>query len=93
MSDQLTTYEDKCHILGDLWIQYKNDEEFEDFIAYNDLGLPLAYSISSGIVQSTPIAENFIEETFTLLLSAIELEDEGFESLEDIMIAAGRVED
>ena len=93
MSDIKTTYEAKCEILGELWIQYKHDEEFEDFIEYNDLGLPLAYAISGGIVHSTPIAENFIEETFELLLSGLEMEDEGFDSLEDILIAAGRITD
>jgi len=93
VSDIKTTYETQCDILGELWIQYKNDEEFDDFIQYNDLGLPLAYAISGGIIQSTPIAENFVEETFELLLSGLELEDEGFDSLEDVLIAAGRITD
>jgi hypothetical protein len=72
-----------------LWIEYKNDTEFADFIEYNDLGLPLAYAISNGIVESTPIAEGFITETFDLFLEGLELEDTGFETLSDVLILRG----
>lgn len=90
--DITTTFDSKCEILGELWIEYKNDAEFEDFIEYNDLGLPLAYAISSGIINSTPIAEGFVTETFELLLSGLEIEDEGFESLADVLIASGKAD-
>jgi hypothetical protein len=93
MSETATTpYSNQCNILGDLWIEYKNDEEFSDFISYNDLGLPLAYAVSGGIIESSPLAEGFITETFSLLISALEITDEGFESLADVLIASGRVE-
>lgn len=94
MSNPISTpYSDKCSILGDLWIEYKNDEQFQDFIEYNDLGLPLAYAIAGGIVESSPIAEGFITESFDLFLSALELEDEGFETLQDVLIASGMAGD
>jgi hypothetical protein len=81
-----TTFDSKCEILGELWISYKGDPEFSDFIEYNDLGLPLAYAITSGIVEATPKAIMFIDETFELLLSALEIKDEGFESLDELFI-------
>lgn len=83
-----TTFEKKCEILADLWLDYRNDETFQDFIAYNDLGLPLAYCLANGIISSTGIsdtAKSFINEGFRLLLDALDLEDEGFEKLEDIL--------
>ena len=85
MTDYVTSFENKTLILSDLWLNYRSDENFEDFIKYNDLGLPLAYAISEGIVESTGVAENFINETFELLLSALDIEDEDFECLEDIL--------
>jgi hypothetical protein len=66
-------------------MNYRNDEEFEDFIEYNDLGLPLAYAISTEVVKSTDLAEKFIDETFDLLLAGLEIEDTGFESLDDLL--------
>ena len=80
-----TTLEARCDILGELWVGYKGDPEFEDFISYNDLGLPLAYAISTEIVKSTPKAEMFINETFDLLLSGLGKEDDGFDSLDDLI--------
>ncbi len=80
-----TSFENKVIILADLWLNYRYDEEFVDFIEYNDLGLPLAYAISEGIVKSTDTAESFINETFDLLLAGVGVEDTGYESLDDIL--------
>jgi hypothetical protein len=84
-----TTQESKADILSELWLGYKNDQNFEDFFSYNDLGLPLAYAISSGIVKATDISNKFIDETFTLLLASLEIEDEGYDGLDDIFLMAG----
>jgi len=80
-----TTFEDKAVILADLWTDYRNDENFADFIAYNDLGLPLAYCIANKIISSTPTAEKFIDEAFGLLLTSLEQEDTGFTSLNELL--------
>lgn len=85
-----TTSENKASILSELWMNYRDDENFEDFVNYNDLGLPLAYAISAGIVKPTEMSDKFIDETFTLLLASLEVEDEGFEDLDDIFIIAPR---
>jgi hypothetical protein len=66
-------------------MDYRSDEEFQDFIEYNDLGLPLAYAISAGIVEATELSNNFVNEAFDILVEALGLEDTGFESLEDML--------
>ena len=82
----MTPFENKCGILADVWITYRNDEEFKDFIAYNDLGLPLAYAIDNEIVKHTEAAEKFINEAFDLLLSGLGIdEDKGWEFLDEIL--------
>lgn len=80
-----TPFENKCVILADLWINYRDDEDFEDFVKYNDLGLPLAYALANGIIEKSEMAEKFIGETFSLLLDGLEIEDEGFELLDDVL--------
>ena len=85
----MTTQESKADILSELWLGYKNDQNFEDFFSYNDLGLPLAYAISNGIVKATDMSNKFIDETFSLLLASLEIEDEGYDGLDDIFLMAG----
>lgn len=82
-----TTQENKQYILAELWMNYRDDDNFSDFIQYNDLGLPLAYLLTNGIVKTTDNADNFINETFDLLLGSLEVEDVGFESLDDVFMA------
>ena len=76
MSDEnKTPLSDRADILAELWIQYKDDDDFRDFIEYNDLGLPLAYAVSHGIVEMNDQLELFVNESFDLLLSGLSLED------------------
>ena len=83
-----TTYANKCAILGELWLNYRTDEDYEDFIEYNDIGLPLAYILDSNIAEGTTYSENYINETFDLLLERFEIEDQGFEDLDELLSAA-----
>lgn len=81
-----TTIESKAQILAELWQDYRDDEDFADFIEYNDLGLPLAYAVANGIADLNPLIEQFIDESFRLLLLGLEIkEDTGFEVLDDVL--------
>lgn len=80
-----TNYPNKCSILAELWLSYRSDEDFQDFIEYNDLGLPLAYAIDNDIVKSSEMARRFVEETFDLFMASLETEDTGFESLDELL--------
>lgn len=90
MTDNTSTpFSNKAEILADLWLNYRQDEEFQDFVEYNDIGLPLSYVIANGIVETTELATRFVEETFELLLAGLDIEDDtGFETLEDILSQA-----
>ena len=80
-----TTFDNKANILADLWVSYRTDENFADFIEYNDLGLPLAYAYANGIVELEDKAKEFIEEAFQLLLAGLSQEDTGFDTLEQLL--------
>jgi hypothetical protein len=79
-----TTFDNKARILGQLWIDYKDEDDFADFFAYNDLGLPLAFAFAEGIVNHTPTLEQYINETWDLLIEGMELEDTGFEDIQEM---------
>jgi hypothetical protein len=84
-----TTFSNKAQILSEIWLDYREDEEFKDFVQYNDLGLPLAYAVANGIADTNPILERFVSETFDLLLAGLGVsEDTGFEFLDDVFDAA-----
>lgn len=86
MAENQTPHSSRLDILSDLWLNFRNDDEFEDFIEYNDLGLPLAYAVTSGIVKDTPQAELLVTETWDLFLAALGIdEDTGFENLDDLL--------
>jgi hypothetical protein len=84
-----TTFASICDILAEMWLVDRDNEQLQDFIEYNDLGLPLSYGIAEGIVSSTPLAEQYITETFNLLLSALNVEDADYTSLRELYEAAG----
>lgn len=87
-----TEFQFKCVILADVWLNYRDDPEWEDFINYNDLGLPLAYMIANGIVEkeNAAIGVPFVDEAFRLLLDGMGVEDLGFELFEDILEVSGK---
>lgn len=76
----------RTDILADVWMNHRNDETLSEFIEYSDLGLPLAYSIANDIVETTPNAENFINETFEGLLEVFGVEeDAGYDDLKELL--------
>jgi hypothetical protein len=96
MTSEPTTipYSKKCFLLGDFWLNYKDEEGFEDFVEYNDIGLPLAFMISEDIVLSTTVAEIYVNEAWELLCAALNVDStQDYDSLEDMFIDAGAQED
>ena len=84
-----TDFSDITDRLATLYIQYKQEEGFEDFIEYNDVGLPLAYLTAESLCDPTDDGRRYIKETWDLFLSALEIEDTGFTTLEEMFGKAG----
>lgn len=83
--EQVTTFESICSILGDLWMDYKSDKYFKDFIEYNDIGLPIAFLIDNELVEPSKLATQYVYETWDIFLAALEIkEDIGWQSLEEV---------
>lgn len=85
--ESVTGFEDICSILSDLWLNYKQEKTFQDFISYNDVGLPLAYFIDSELVEATELAKQYVRETWILLLESLNVkEDIGWTNLDDLFL-------
>ena len=83
----MNSFENKTTILAELWMNYREDDQIKDFIEYNDLGLPLAYLITNEIVIPTNQADIYINESYDLLVAALDVEDLEYESLDEMMDA------
>jgi hypothetical protein len=78
-------FENKITILAELWMNYRDDEGLQDFVEYNDLGLPLAYFLMNEIVMPTSQSELYINETYDLLIASLTVEDRQWESLDELL--------
>jgi hypothetical protein len=75
----------KCEILADLWLNHRGDDKFQDFIEYNDIGLPLAYAFAEELAKPTEIGTKFVDETYSLFVEALDVNpDLEYESLDEM---------
>ena len=86
-----TTYESMVSIMSGLWLDYRDDEAFAELFDYGDLAFPLAFALQYGIIDTTERAEAMIREVFGLLLDTLEAEDEGFDSLNELLVSVGKM--
>ena len=87
-----TDFTKVCEILGTLYANYKEDEEFKDFIDFNDLGLPLAFLASENLCEVSDDGARYITETWILLVQSLGLQDIGFETLDQMLGMASEEE-
>ena len=91
MTSEPTTipYSKKCFILGDFWLNYKDEEDFEDFVEYNDIGLPISYYLAEGLItELSPLGEQYIIETCDMFLALIDVTEDEADGLIDINLDA-----
>ena len=81
----MTDFSSICDILGSLYSNYREDKNFKDFIEFNDLGLPLAYLTSENLCEVSDDGARYITETWQLFLAGLNMSDDGFEDLEQLL--------
>lgn len=80
-----TSFQNKAEILSDIWMEYRDDESFQELFGYADVGFPLAYAFVNALAEPKDTGVAFVEETFELLLRSLNVEDTGFEDLEQLL--------
>lgn len=89
-----TTFSDKCRILGDFWLDYREDaskdENWQKFFEYADMGLPLAFLVDRGYANSlTDIGEEVVDETWKVFCEMAAVDpDEAYITIADIFDAS-----
>ena len=88
----MTDLEIECQILSGLWMDYRDVEAFEEFIEYNDIGLPLAHYVADGLIRKSALeasAITYIADTYTLLFEMLGLPlSHEYETIDDLLAAA-----
>jgi hypothetical protein len=87
-----TPFYDQITILGKLYNDYRDLEDYTQFFAANDIGLPLAWLHHLGMCMPSEEGIGNISQTFSNLLSALEIEDIGFTTLGELLAITGNTE-
>jgi hypothetical protein len=86
MDTMNTPFDTKALILSNITTDKAGvSEAWDNFIAYNNLGLPLAYAYVNGWFDnpSEPVVRH-INQTFDRLVAGFGKDDTGFETVEEI---------
>lgn len=79
----------KVKILADLRLATSEQEAWQTFHKWANLGLPLAALVNYGFAELTEKGEAVIDETYSMFLKVLELpEDSEFDTLAEVFDAA-----
>lgn len=84
----MTNINEQCNILSSFYLNYKDDKALDEFMEFNDIGLPLAFLASEGLCDLNDSSLTYIQETFDMLLATLGLDDIGYSSLEHLLSTA-----
>jgi len=79
---------------ADIIVRFATDnigiDEYEDFFAYNDLGLPIAFALHHELCTITEKGVEVINETYLDLCSYVDIDDDyEYKSVDDFMSDIG----
>lgn len=77
----------KAQIIVEFVEMKAENEEFDDFFSYNDLGIPLAVAVSNDLCELNKRGIDILEETYLLLLTELRVDDVNseYEDLDEII--------
>ena len=84
----------KVGVLADLYLNYRDENQFKEFAEYNDIGLPIAHLVHTGLCNMNKEAELYVEETYDLLVSAMGVDPEqDYQTIDDMLDSTDTRED
>lgn len=81
-----TPFSDRVRLLTDFYMEYSGTDEWSDFFAIQDLGIPAAVLVWNGAATLTDIGTTFVNESWTALCEVLEIDPDGsYDELEDML--------
>jgi tetratricopeptide (TPR) repeat protein len=75
-------FDQKNAVIASLWIEFRNDEDFADFMRYNDLGCPLAYMYQEKLItELSDQGIGMITETFNNFMKLMDVTEEDVDAV------------
>jgi hypothetical protein len=83
----MTNIEKKSSLITEFVLESSKDEEYEDFFKLNDIGIPLAVSISNKLIEKlTPEGNSLIEETWVYLCTVLDIDpNDDYNGIEEMI--------
>jgi hypothetical protein len=76
----------KAKIITDFLMRNAEEEKYDDFFDYNDLGLPLAVAFNANICILNNEGETILKETYNLLCDELGADSEKeFKDLDELL--------
>ena len=76
-----TVFLTKCMILGDLWLNFREEikdiQDWKDFFDWADIGLPIAYLHAENYVKSTASGNEIVQETWEVFCNMLGIDVDG----------------
>jgi uncharacterized metal-binding protein len=66
----------KANIVAEFGADNAENNNYEDFFIYNDLGIPMCVMLINDMVTITPVGAEIIEETYTMLCEIVGVDKE-----------------
>ena len=85
-----TDFSNQVNILGEFYINYREDSDLKDFLEFNDIGLPLSYLASEGLCDISEDGKKYVAESWEMFLLAMGITDDVFENLGEIFLKSGK---
>lgn len=86
-----TNFSKKCEIIGNMWMFYKDtdDEGWQTFFGWADLGCPLAYFVWQGMATAKPESKKLVEDTWDVFCDMLSVDADGsYDNLREVFDAS-----
>lgn len=60
----MNSFSTQCEILSELWLDHRDEDEFEDFLKTNHLAVALAHMVAQGLAKVEERGEIYISEAW-----------------------------